>query len=175
VATTRVTGATPLSMPDPGAARSFWLQEALAHEPGAACPPLTGNVSADVCIVGGGFAGLWTAVELSERESGLRIAVIEQDICGGGASGRNGGFCHGSWLSLATLRERLGTTWAVGESGAAGPSGNRYGDAAGHSCIAICGPRTRTITLEIGQADREANMWRFAREALALFEQVLRG
>jgi nicotinamide-nucleotide amidase len=78
-------------------------------------------------------------------------------------------------LCATTLRERLGTTWGIGESGAAGPSGNRYGDAAGHSCIAICGPRTRTITLETGQADREANMWRFAREALGLFEQVLRG
>jgi PncC family amidohydrolase len=78
-------------------------------------------------------------------------------------------------LCATTLRERLGTTWGIGESGATGPSGNRYGDAAGHSCIAICGPQTRTITLETGQAEREANMWRFAREALALLEQVLRG
>ena len=92
-----MTGVTPLSMPDPGATRSLWLQEALAHDPGDACPPLTGRVSADVCIVGGGFAGLWTAVELSERESDLRIAVVEQDICGGGASGRNGGFFSSSW------------------------------------------------------------------------------
>ena len=78
-------------------------------------------------------------------------------------------------LCATTLRERLGTTWGIGESGATGPTGNRYGDAAGHSCIAICGPQTRTVTLETGQSDREANMWRFAREALALFEQVLRG
>jgi nicotinamide-nucleotide amidase len=78
-------------------------------------------------------------------------------------------------LCATTLRERLGTTWGIGESGAAGPTGNRYGDAAGHSCIAICGPQTRTITLETGQSDREANMWRFAREALDLFEEVLRG
>jgi PncC family amidohydrolase len=78
-------------------------------------------------------------------------------------------------LCATTLRERLGTTWGLGESGATGPSGNRYGDAAGHSCIAICGPQTRAITLETGQSEREANMWRFAREALALLEQVLRG
>ncbi|MGH6918795.1 MAG: CinA family protein [Geminicoccaceae bacterium] len=78
-------------------------------------------------------------------------------------------------LCARTMRERLGTTWGIGETGAAGPTGNRYGDAAGHSCIAICGPQTRSITLETGQSDREANMWRFAREALALFEQVLRG
>jgi nicotinamide-nucleotide amidase len=78
-------------------------------------------------------------------------------------------------LCARTMSERLGTVWGIGESGAAGPSGNRYGDAAGHSCIAICGPQTRTITLETGKPDREDNMWRFAREALALFEQVLRG
>jgi nicotinamide-nucleotide amidase len=77
-------------------------------------------------------------------------------------------------LCANTMRERLGATWGIGESGATGPSGNRYGDAAGHSCIAICGPRTRSITLETGSAEREANMWRFAREALALFEAVLR-
>jgi nicotinamide-nucleotide amidase len=78
-------------------------------------------------------------------------------------------------LCATTLRERLGTTWGIGESGATGPTGNRYGDAAGHCCIAICGPQTRSITLETGRSDREDNMWRFAREALVLFEQVLRG
>ena len=78
-------------------------------------------------------------------------------------------------LCATTMRERLGTVWGIGESGATGPTGNRYGDAAGHSCIAICGPQTRTLTLETGKAGREDNMWRFAREALALFEQILRG
>ena len=55
---------------------------------------------ADVCIVGGGFAGLWTAIQLTEREPGLRIALIEQDIAGGGASGRNGGFLSASWFDV---------------------------------------------------------------------------
>jgi nicotinamide-nucleotide amidase len=77
-------------------------------------------------------------------------------------------------LCATAIRELLGTTWGVGETGAAGPAGNRYGDAPGHSCIAVCGPRTRSVTLETGQSDREENMWRFAREALDLFEQVLR-
>ena len=86
-----------LDVPDPGAARSFWLQEALAADPGEPCPPLEANLAADVCIVGGGFAGLWTAVELSRREPSMRIALLEQDICGGGASGRNGGFFSASW------------------------------------------------------------------------------
>jgi nicotinamide-nucleotide amidase len=73
------------------------------------------------------------------------------------------------------IRDRLGTTWGLGETGATGPTGNRYGDAPGHSCIAVAGPRSRSITLETGQSDREANMWRFARAALDLLEQIARG
>lgn len=77
-------------------------------------------------------------------------------------------------LSATAIRDLLGTTWGIGETGATGPSGNRYGDAPGHSCIAVCGPHTRSITLATGQSDREDNMWRFARQALDLFEDVLR-
>ena len=91
------------SVATPGAARSFWLQEALANEPGDPCPPLVAGVTADVCIVGGGFAGLWTALELSQREPGMRIALLEQDICGGGASGRNGGFFSSSWWDASAI------------------------------------------------------------------------
>ena len=98
----------PIDMVDPGSARSFWLQEALANEPGAPCPPLESSISADVCIVGGGFAGLWTAVELTERDPGLRVALLEQDICGGGASGRNGGFISPSWWDLEGLCRLFG-------------------------------------------------------------------
>ena len=78
-------------------------------------------------------------------------------------------------LLASTSRERLGATWGVGETGAAGPSSNRYGDQPGHSCIAVIGPIARAITVETGQSDRENNMWHFARDALALFEEVLRG
>jgi nicotinamide-nucleotide amidase len=77
-------------------------------------------------------------------------------------------------LCATAIRERLGATWGLGETGAAGPSGNRYGDPPGHSCIAVTGPRTRVITLSTGQAERETNMWRFARAALALLEETIR-
>ncbi|HSL11776.1 MAG TPA: FAD-dependent oxidoreductase [Actinomycetota bacterium] len=87
-------------MPIPGPSRSFWLQDALAHDPGAPCPPLEAHVAADVCIVGGGFCGLWTALELRRREPGMRIVLVEADIVGGGASGRNGGFFSSSWWDL---------------------------------------------------------------------------
>jgi glycine/D-amino acid oxidase-like deaminating enzyme len=92
-----------IDVPQPGVARSFWLQEALASEREDEAPPLRDKVAADVCIVGGGFAGLWTAIELSTREPGMRIALLESDICGGGASGRNGGFFSCSWWDLEGL------------------------------------------------------------------------
>ena len=71
-------------------------------------------------------------------------------------------------LNARTIRETLGATWGLAETGASGPTGNRYGDAAGHACIAVAGPVTRAITLETGVADREANMWTFAQAALDL-------
>src|SRR5487761_2470564 len=64
-------------------------------------------------------------------------------------------------LNARRVRERLGTTWALGETGATGPTGNRYGDAAGHSCLAVAGPTEESLTLETGSADRLANMQKF--------------
>ena len=78
-------------------------------------------------------------------------------------------------LNARTIREALGTTWALSETGASGPTGNRYGDAAGHACIAVVGPGVeRAITVETGSSDREANMWAFARAAFDLLEQCVR-
>ena len=77
-------------------------------------------------------------------------------------------------LNARTLREILGTTWALSETGASGPTGNRYGDDAGHACIAVSGPVARAITVETGDNDREANMWAFARAAFDLLEQCIR-
>src|SRR6478736_3135350 len=73
-------------------------------------------------------------------------------------------------LMARTVRERLGTTWALAETGAAGPTGNRYGDAAGHSCFAVAGAVETARTLETGRSDREANMWAFTRAALELLD-----
>lgn len=77
-------------------------------------------------------------------------------------------------LCARTVRERLGTTWGLSETGAAGPTGNRYGDAAGHTCIAVYGPTNHAETLETRLTDRETNMRVFAEKALEVFEQVLR-
>jgi PncC family amidohydrolase len=76
-------------------------------------------------------------------------------------------------LKARTIRELLGATWGLAETGATGPTGNRYGDAAGHACIAVAGPVERVITLETGHDDREKNMWAFAKRALELLETAL--
>jgi glycine/D-amino acid oxidase-like deaminating enzyme len=97
----------------PGAQRGWWLREALAAEPGSDCPPLTTDLNADVVIVGGGFTGLWTAYFLTEADPNLGVVVLEQDICGGGPSGRNGGFASGWWDELDGLVALYGAEAAV--------------------------------------------------------------
>ena len=77
-------------------------------------------------------------------------------------------------VKARAIRERLGATWGLSETGASGPTGNRYGDAAGHACFAIAGPMERAITLETAHGDREANMYAFARTALELLGDALR-
>jgi PncC family amidohydrolase len=77
-------------------------------------------------------------------------------------------------LMARTIRSRLDTTWAVAETGASGPTGNRYGDAAGHACIAVVGPVEKAITIETGSPDRVANMRAFAAAALDLLAQSLK-
>jgi PncC family amidohydrolase len=76
-------------------------------------------------------------------------------------------------LVARRLRERLGATWGLAETGAAGPAGNRYGDASGHSCFAISGPLEDVLTIETGSADRLANMRAFASEALMWLHRKL--
>ena len=97
----------------PGAQRSWWLREALAAEKDAEPNPLKGDVNADVVIIGGGFTGLWTAYHLTLAKPDLSIVVLEQDICGGGPSGRNGGFASGWWDELDGLVHLYGREGAV--------------------------------------------------------------
>ena len=77
-------------------------------------------------------------------------------------------------LVARRVREQLGATWGLAETGASGPTGNRYGDAPGHACFALSGPVELVTTLETGSSDREANMWRFARAALELLLSAMR-
>ena len=101
--------------------RSWWLREALAAEAATAphfaadraAPPLRGTTTADVVVVGGGYTGLWTAYRLTELDPRARIVLLEADICGGGPSGRNGGFVTNWWDELPTLVERYGDDGAL--------------------------------------------------------------
>ena len=90
------------------APRSLWLQEALAAEDGVGSAELVEATRADVCIVGGGYTGLWTALRIAELEPGASIVLVEADICGGGPSGRNGGFALSWWPKVETLIMRVG-------------------------------------------------------------------
>lgn len=92
---------------------AWWLEQALAAEEPRPAPALQQDLAADVAIVGGGYTGLWTALALRERAPELRVTLLEAEICGAGPSGRNGGFIHGYWASLASLRSVLGDAAAV--------------------------------------------------------------
>jgi nicotinamide-nucleotide amidase len=76
-------------------------------------------------------------------------------------------------LLARTTRDRHGAIWGLAETGAAGPTGNRYGDASGHACIAVAGPQNRVLTIETASTDRRANMRKFALTALETLLQVI--
>ncbi len=106
----------------PPAGPTYWLEQALAAESPGGCPPVTGTVRADVCIVGGGYTGLWTALELKRASPDLEIVVTEAQSCGLGASGRNGGWMTSWYDELDRLVERFGLEqglWLADESSAA--------------------------------------------------------
>lgn len=92
--------------------RCFWLRQVL--QPGAQDEPaLRGAARADICIVGGGYAGLWTALELKQRDPSLQIVIVEADICGGGASGRNSGMVLPQWVKFEALVQLCGVDGAL--------------------------------------------------------------
>lgn len=90
--------------------RSYW-QESI--ESGGPVAVLSGNAKADVAIIGGGFVGLWTALTLKQHEPDCDVAILEQDVCGGGASGRNGGFAMSWWPKIGTLQALCGNEQAL--------------------------------------------------------------
>ncbi len=100
------------------------MEEALADPDlaGDPCPPLDRDVRADVVVLGGGYTGMWTAWFLKERDPSVEVVVLEQDICGGGPSGRNGGFCSALWEELPLLVRTLGERDALRTARVAGRS-----------------------------------------------------
>jgi glycine/D-amino acid oxidase-like deaminating enzyme len=101
----------------------FWLKPALGSDVGSLCPPLSGAVKADVCVVGGGYLGMWAALEMVEQAPDANVVLIEAEGCGFGASGRNGGWVTSWHDELQDLIARFGverarwlaerSTWAI--------------------------------------------------------------
>ncbi|MEA2281046.1 MAG: hypothetical protein QOK21_1653 [Solirubrobacteraceae bacterium] len=100
----------------------LWLEQVMAEDPGEACPPLAEAITADVCVVGGGLLGLWSALEVREQAPDASVVLIEGEACGFGASGRNGGWMTSWWDELAALEARFGPAaarWLAARSSAA--------------------------------------------------------
>lgn len=93
---------------------SWWFADAMALEAGQpSSPTLSGEITVDVAIVGGGYTGLWTALALKARKPSLSIALIEAGLCGSGASGKNGAKVHGYWSSLQGMSKSIGDDAAL--------------------------------------------------------------
>ncbi len=92
---------------------SFWFKEALAAQGQLTAEKLAGRIAADICIVGGGFLGLWTAIRLKQADPALSVVIVEKDLCGSGASGRNGGFVTSYWAQYFSLLGLAGADGAA--------------------------------------------------------------
>jgi len=128
-----------------------------------------GLISAALLAVPGASAYFIGGAALYTRQSILALKDTREAMF----SGIRGGTEPWALLLARTLRERCAAEWGVGESGAAGPTGNRYGDPAGHACLAVVGRVERTLIMRTGSADRVANMYAFAAAALKLFAETL--
>ena len=128
-----------------------------------------GLVSAAMLAVGGASAYFMGGAVVYTRTSRTELLrVTEAELTGITPSTE-----AYALLFARKIKERLGTTWALGETGTAGPTGSRYGHAPGHSCIAVIGRVERAITIETGSPDRVANMRTFSIAALDLLEKSL--
>lgn len=123
-----------------------------------------GRISAALLGVAGASAYYKGGVVVYTTDGKQRLAGMTREAL---ESNRSATTAHTA-IPARTIRERLGATWGIAETGAAGPTGNRYGDAAGHAALAVSGPTVRAEVIETGQSDRRQNMEAFARAALRL-------
>ncbi|HVC32190.1 MAG TPA: CinA family protein [Chloroflexota bacterium] len=128
-----------------------------------------GLISAALLGVAGASAYYKGGVVVYTTDGKQRLAGLTREAL---EANRSATVPHTALLAHA-IRDRLGASWGIAETGAAGPTGNRYGDAAGHAALAVSGPIERAEVIETGQSDRRQNMAAFALAALRLLRRAL--
>jgi len=128
-----------------------------------------GLIAAALLAVPGGSAYFIGGAVIYTRQAWDAFRDFDEKMLGGVRAATE----HHALVRAKFARERFATDWGIGETGAAGPTGNRYGDPAGHTCIAVAGRVERAITLKTGSDDRIANMHAFAAAALNLLVESL--
>jgi nicotinamide-nucleotide amidase len=128
-----------------------------------------GLITAALLAVPGASAWCLGGTVIYTLQGWQALRGFDESLLGGFRSATEGN----ALVRARFIRERMAASWGIGETGAAGPTGNRYGDPAGHACLAVCGARERAVTLRTGSPERLANMQRFAGAALQLFVDTL--
>jgi nicotinamide-nucleotide amidase len=128
-----------------------------------------GLITASLLAVPGASAWCLGGIVIYTRQGWEALRDFDEQLLEGYRSSTEGN----ARVRAKVARDRFGATWGLGETGAAGPTGNRYGDPAGHACLAVSGSKEVSITLKTGSADRLANMHAFAASALRLLEENL--
>jgi PncC family amidohydrolase len=128
-----------------------------------------GLISAALLAVPGASAYFMGGAVVYTRDARKILMDIPNDVMRGMRSSSE----PYAQLLAEQMRTRFKTDWGLSETGASGPTGNAYGDAAGHSCLAVAGSRPHVMTLETASADRVGNMETFAKTALELFLKQL--
>ena len=128
-----------------------------------------GLIAAALLAVPGASAYFMGGGVLYTRKSILALKGMREEMF----AGKRGATEAWARMIAGAMKEQCATTWAIGESGATGPTGNRYGDPAGTSAIVVIGPVERTLSLKTGSSDRVANMRTFSAAALKLLLETL--
>src|SRR5213596_827669 len=128
-----------------------------------------GLITAALLAVPGASAYCHGGAVIYTSQAWHALRDFRQELLGGHRSATE----ENALIRARLIRDRFGASWGLGETGAAGPTGNRYGDPAGHVCLAVSGPSERSMTLKTGSSDRLANMHAFAASALTLLADSL--
>jgi len=128
-----------------------------------------GLITAALLAVPGASAWCRGGIVIYTKHGWQALRDFDERVLGGFRSATEGN----ALVRARFIRGRMDATWGIGETGAAGPAGNRYGDPPGHACIAVAGASERAVTLRTGSSERLANMQRFAGAALQLFMDAL--